>query len=172
MTRDNQFTLKRLSSLDEKDCFDVFKAAYHNMDVPESEEGLFQNEFCHSMKQDTIYKVHFFGYMFENSIVSFAGIAQSLFMMNSWELRWDTTHPDFQGRGLMSRLIDDRLDFAKEETLNMPGVIHVCSRRPSIYLHKGFEPVFERGPQNASTYCVKKFNMEHDKLGNDLNLHL
>jgi GNAT superfamily N-acetyltransferase len=158
----SDYTLKTLSIDDLEECISIFKLAYADLDVPDDEERCFQEELKRSLNKHGNYQIHFLAYKYDEKIVSFAGIAQSLFMDNSWELRWDTTHPDFQRQGLMGKLIDHRLAHAEKNTANQPGIIHVCSRQPSIYFKKGFKKSFSRGPENAATYCVRCINMGCD----------
>ena len=142
----------------------VFQAAYAGLAVPSSEFADFKHELHASFAENTPYRIHFFVIEHAQQIVSFAGIANSPFYEGAWELRWGTTRPEFQKQGLMKALTDYRIDFAIKETGPVPGIIQIAARQPKLYLERGFEALFKRGPENEALYLVKRFNQAYDQL--------
>jgi len=140
----------------------LFKKAYEGFDhIPDSEFILFQKELKASFDRQQIYRISFFVLeKEEGEIISFAGIAPSMFMGNAWELRWDTTHPDHQRQGLMTELTQYRINFAIEQNaqsqLESPGVIQVMARYPMVYKKFGFRDVWERAIDNYAMYMIRE----------------
>lgn len=154
--------IRALTENDILRALDIFKASYKDMAVPDYEERCFSEELHASFDPKQVYTIEFFGIEIDDNLVSFAGLANSNYYEQSWELRWGTTHPDYQRQGLMGKLIQYRIDTVIERAKKMPGIIHVAARSPHIYLKHDFEPLFTRGPYNQSTYMVKCFNQEFD----------
>ncbi len=140
----------------------LFKTAYAELDhVPQSEHADFEETINIAFDENQIYRVRFF--VMENEagqIVSFAGLSASQFLGNSWELRWGTTHPDYQRQGCMTQLTKYRIQYARDENTkqndDMPGLIQIASRQPTLYKKLGFKPVFERNIDNYALYMIKE----------------
>ncbi len=147
---------------DSKALLDLFSLSYKGLiGVPDSEFGYFQEGLEGSFDETQHYRIKFF--IAENEqdkIVSFAGIASCQHMANSWELRWGTTHPDCQRKGLMSQMTQHRINYAKEKNSvnnpNLPGIIQIASRQPGLYKKVGFRPVFERNVENYALLMIKE----------------
>ncbi len=136
----------------------VFESAYAHIDVPPDEQEWFTSDLVTSFKtgSDTNNMV-FFKIEQSGVIVSFAAIQPLPFARGIWALRWGTTEPAHQSKGLMSALVDHRLEYAEKHT-NSVGSVHIMARRPGLYLKKGFTPLYERGPENRATYMMKVIN--------------
>lgn len=136
----------------------LFKKAYEGMGhVPDDEFSCFEKELRASFDIDQVYRIHFFAMENEaGDVVAFAGMAPTLFMHGSWELRWDTTHPEFQRQGLMTQLTEHRINYAIETNKGVPGIVQVAARQPNIYKKLGFNCVFERDIENYVMYLVKE----------------
>lgn len=152
------YTLREVLPQDSKELLEIFNSAYQNKDVPSAEYSCFEEELASRGDDSQIYQIKFFCIEHNNTIVSFAGIANSLYYDGSWELRWGTTRPEYQSKGLMTLLTKKRIDYAKENTLDMPGIIHISSRQPTLYKKLGFSTQFIRGPKNRSEYMTLLFN--------------
>ena len=136
----------------------LFIKSYESLThVPKSEFPCFERELEASFDEGQVYRIRFF--VIENEtgqIVSFAGIVPTRFMGWSWELRWDTTHPDYQRQGLMTRLLQHRINYAVEENEGQPGILQVAARHPAMFIKHGFKSVFERNTDNYVMYLVKE----------------
>jgi len=139
--------------------FDVTYADLHH--VPKSEYVDFEESINTAFDEKQAYRVSFF--VTENEmgqIIAFAGLATSQFLGNSWELRWGTTHPDYQRQGLMTQLTEHRIEYARNENAKknngMPGIVQIASRQPNLYKKLGFKPVFERDIDNYVLYMIKE----------------
>ena len=151
--------IRQLQKSDSAEALRIFKAAYKNMDVPKSELAQFQADLDAAFDNKHINRIVFFALCDDDGVIcAFAGIEPHGFMRGSWALRWGTTHPDHQKKGLMSALTDHRINYAFDKTSDIPGMIHICSRRPGLYLKKGFKRIYTRGPTNKACYLVKYFN--------------
>lgn len=140
------------------EALEIFRLSYKGVDVPESEYEWFEKDLKGSFDSKQNYQITFFKLCEDNQIISFAAIGKSGFMRGSWELRWGTTRPEHQGKGLMSLLTQHRIEYAIEHSPDIPGIIHICSRSPGLYLKQGFEEIYARGPENKAHYLVKYIN--------------
>jgi hypothetical protein len=155
-------TCRRLIESDYGEMERIFLAAYRGVDAPTTEYTDFVRETKQALSASPICVIEYFGMFLDNRLVSFAGLGRSLFYDQSFEMRWDTTDPEFQQRGLMTKLIVHRLRHAMNVCAESaaPGIIQVASRHPSLYLAAGFRAICERGPRNAITYLVR--DIPHD----------
>jgi|GEM_PF-5044623 len=149
-----------LSHDDIGEALDIFQSAYKNMDVPADEFAWFKRDLESSFDPAQNYRLTFFKIEHDGKIIAFAAIGKSGFMRGSWELRWGTTRPTFQRQGQMSLLTDHRIAYAAQHSPNIPGVIHICARSPNLYLKKGFQHIYTRGPKNKAHYLVKYIHQD------------
>ena len=136
----------------------LFRDAYGALShVPETEQDDFEECLRAAFDEKQVYKIYFF--LIEkddDEIISFASIAPCSFMNGSWELRWGTTHPDFQKQGLMTKLTEHRINYAINKNQGVPGILQIASREPNLYKKLGFKTVFERNIENYVMYLIKE----------------
>jgi GNAT superfamily N-acetyltransferase len=143
---------------------EIFKKAYATVGAPDSEVEYFKEEVSTAFSTGTWPNIIFFGIEEDEQLVSFAGLEELYSCDGAWVLRWGTTLPEHQGKGLMSALIKHRIAYAQQARPNFAGIISVGARHPSIYKPFGFIPLYKRGPENSLTYMYKLVNEHLDCL--------
>lgn len=161
----SEFKIVKMEEADLKHAITIFQKAYLTMKVPENEEAWFISDLEQSFdpKRKDIYD--FYKIVNEQGkMVSFGALGSLPFTRGSWVLRWGTTDPDYQGKGLMTMLTEFRIKEAERLTKGIAGNIQVMARRPNIYKRFGFRSIYRRGPENDATHMVLVINQDLDLL--------
>ncbi len=153
--------IKKMEPADIDEALHIFRAAYKNMSVPEDEDAHFEQELRASFKSDHLI---FFKAVIDEEMKAFAAIEELSFARGAWALRWGTTRPDMQKKGIMSALTKFRLQYADEHTQGYAGIVQIMSRSPGLYKKLGFQELYQRGPENAATFMFKLLNKERKAL--------
>jgi N-acetylglutamate synthase-like GNAT family acetyltransferase len=118
-----------------------------------------KNDIKHlsATKVKNILKTKGFIATISHEIIGFAGVANSLISSNTFELYWGTVKPEYQHRGVGTKLIEMRLEYIKH--LSAHGFAFVYARYPKLFEKFGFIPiVVDDEDQNLPmTYCYLKF---------------
>jgi hypothetical protein len=77
-----------------------------------------------------------------SEIVAFGIAMESPMTHRGYEFLWGGTHPQYQGKGIGTKLNKERISWVKSVALPN-SVIMACSEKPSMYRREGFKTVLE-----------------------------
>jgi N-acetylglutamate synthase-like GNAT family acetyltransferase len=93
--------------------------------------------------KQSLYDIDFYVYQIGEQIVSFAGVGQSMFLYDVYELRLGTTLSKHRNKGILSKLVEHRLSEIKTKLEGRKGMIQVSTKHYNIYSKFGFYEIFE-----------------------------
>ena len=153
--------MSKIELLEKKDiekAIEIFKRAYLPLNVPEDEEDWFVNDIQNSFGSAT--NIQFYKITDSEEIICFGAVEKLNFTRGAYALRWGTTEPKFQNKGLMTLLTKHRVHAIEREVEDISGSIQIMARRPSLYKKLGFKELYTRKGENKATHMFKIINPE------------
>ena len=109
----------------------------------ESYNNYVKKEVIAYTDNNSLYDIEFYVYEIDNKIVGVAGLAQSMFLYDVYELRLGATLPEYQNQGILTELVEYRINIIKTKLEGRKGMIQTSTRHPNIYKNFGFYDIFE-----------------------------
>jgi len=113
-------------------------------------------EITQLMEEKPIYKLEIFCIANNSEVVSYAGLAESMYGTDIYELRMGATLPNFRRFGYLRSLTEFRIKYLEEKLKGMPGILHVSTKYPDMYRDLGFYTIGINSIDNNVMY--KTFN--------------
>lgn len=82
-------------------------------------------------------------YEIDDKIVSYGGIGVSMFMDEVFELRLGSTLLEYRKNGIMTKLVEYRINEIENKLNGRKGVIQVSTQHYNIYSKYKFTEIFE-----------------------------
>lgn len=76
--------------------------------------GSMGDELVDSLNPDSTFDHQYITAKVEGKVVGFSGYRRSLMMSNAWEFTWLNVHPDYQGRKIGTKLVEERIRLVEE----------------------------------------------------------